>query len=110
MPSDEAPDTYPLKASHRAWFQDIDHTRLDLTDEAKQYVGAGSPEAQVFEAVPEEGLPLPELKVCHWLDLIRVMKAAAIHAAPMLIGWPVPIWHQLCTMPTPRHQLGAAQP
>lgn len=43
--------------------QDVDHTRLDLTDEAKQYVAAGSPEAQVFAAVPEDGLPLPELKV-----------------------------------------------
>ena len=43
--------------------QDIDHSRYVLTEEATSYLAAGSPEAQVFNVVPEEGLPLPQLKV-----------------------------------------------
>jgi len=43
--------------------QDIDHSRYVLTDEATSYLAAGSPEAQVFNIVPAEGLPLTELKV-----------------------------------------------
>ena len=34
-----------------------------LTPEAKGYLGVGSPEAQVFNAVPPEGIPMAELKV-----------------------------------------------
>jgi len=43
--------------------QDIPHTRLKLTDEAQGYLDSGSPEAQVFAAVPPEGCPVAELKV-----------------------------------------------
>lgn len=34
-----------------------------LTAEAQGYLGAGSPEAQVFAAVPPEGISLAEIKV-----------------------------------------------
>ena len=33
-----------------------------LTDEARGYLSAGTPEAQVFAAVPPEGIALPDLK------------------------------------------------
>ncbi len=45
--------------------QDIDHFRYALTEEASSYLSAGSPEAQVFNIVPADGLPLPQLKVLH---------------------------------------------
>lgn len=41
---------------------DIDHFRYALTEEAEGYLQAGSPEAQVFHAVPPSGLTLAELK------------------------------------------------
>ena len=34
-----------------------------LTDEAKAYLQIGSPEAQLFYAIPEEGISLAQLKV-----------------------------------------------
>lgn len=43
--------------------QDIDHSRLALTEEARLYLEAGSPEAQVFHAIPEAGITLTDLKV-----------------------------------------------
>jgi hypothetical protein len=43
--------------------QDIDHSRYVLSDEASSYISSGSPEAQVFNAVPADGLPLAQLKV-----------------------------------------------
>jgi phenylalanyl-tRNA synthetase alpha chain len=43
--------------------QDIDHFRWVLTEEAQGYLQHGSPEAQVFNAVPSEGLPMAQLKV-----------------------------------------------
>ncbi len=43
--------------------QDIDHFRYVLTEESQGYLTAGSPEAQVFNAVPAEGITLAELKV-----------------------------------------------
>jgi phenylalanyl-tRNA synthetase alpha chain len=43
--------------------QDISHQRYVLTDESKSYVEAGSPEAQLFNAVPAEGITLTALKV-----------------------------------------------
>jgi hypothetical protein len=43
--------------------QDIEHFKWSLTDESQAYLTAGSPEAQVFNAVPAEGLTLAELKV-----------------------------------------------
>ncbi len=43
--------------------QDIKHSRLVLTDEAKSYVAAGSPEAQLFRAIDAEGTSMAELKV-----------------------------------------------
>lgn len=51
---------------HPAMPQDIDHFRYNLTEEAKGYLGVGSPEAQVFNAVPAEGgIPMAAIKV--WL-------------------------------------------
>lgn len=45
-------------------FQDIDHFRYVLTEEAEGYVTAGSPEAQAFNAVPAQGgITLAALKV-----------------------------------------------
>lgn len=43
--------------------QDIDHFRWVLTDEAKGYLESGTPEAQVFNAVPPEGIAMAALKV-----------------------------------------------
>jgi hypothetical protein len=43
--------------------QDIDHFRWVLTEEAQGYLQNGSPEAQVFNAIPAEGLPMAQLKV-----------------------------------------------
>ena len=34
-----------------------------MTDEAQSYADLGSPEAQVFNIVPPEGLPMAQLKV-----------------------------------------------
>mmetsp|Transcript_22835 Transcript_22835/g.40650 ORF Transcript_22835/g.40650 Transcript_22835/m.40650 type:complete len:497 (-) Transcript_22835:180-1670(-) len=42
--------------------EDIDHSALRLTAEAEQYVGKGSPEAQVFNALGTEGMPMVTLK------------------------------------------------
>ena len=44
------------------WRQDIDHSRLVLTAEAQEYVGKGSPEAQLFNAITPSGVPMGELK------------------------------------------------
>jgi hypothetical protein len=43
--------------------QDIDHSKYVLTDESVEYLEKGSPEAQVYGAVPAEGITLPQLKV-----------------------------------------------
>jgi len=43
--------------------QDKDHFKWVLTEEAEGYLNNGSPEAQVFNIVPPEGLPMAELKV-----------------------------------------------
>lgn len=43
--------------------QDIDHFRYVLTEEGTGYLASGTPEAQVFHAVPADGLPLAELAV-----------------------------------------------
>lgn len=43
--------------------QDIDHFRYKLTVEAEGYLGVGSPEVQVFNAVPADGITLADLKV-----------------------------------------------
>ncbi|GLI62444.1 hypothetical protein VaNZ11_005065 [Volvox africanus] len=52
-----------LQASEMITAEDIDHFRYVLTDEAQGYLTAGSPEAQVFNAVPAgEGITLAELK------------------------------------------------
>ena len=42
--------------------QDIDHSRLVLTPTAQACLGLGSPEAQVFAAVPPEGITLADIK------------------------------------------------
>eukprot|EP00897_Mesotaenium_endlicherianum_P004012 jgi/Mesen1/3639/ME000020S03171 len=42
--------------------QDVNHQAWLLTAEAEQYAKAGSPEVQVFEAIPQEGLAIDELK------------------------------------------------
>ncbi|GLC42042.1 hypothetical protein PLESTB_001061900 [Pleodorina starrii] len=52
-----------LQASEMIVAEDIDHFRYVLTEEAQGYLTAGSPEAQVFAAVPAgEGISLSELK------------------------------------------------
>ncbi|CAI7793294.1 unnamed protein product [Closterium sp. NIES-53] len=42
--------------------EEIEHQSWTLTDEAKGYLDTGSPEAQVFNAVPDGGIPLDALK------------------------------------------------
>lgn len=42
--------------------QPIKHERQTLNEEARGYLGPGSPEAQVFAAVPPEGISIPDLK------------------------------------------------
>lgn len=42
--------------------QDISHSRYVVRPEAESYATAGSPEAQVFAAVPAEGITLAALK------------------------------------------------
>lgn len=51
-----------LLAAEMIVCQDIDHFRHVLTEEATGYLDQGSPEAQVFHAVPAEGMPLSVLK------------------------------------------------
>jgi hypothetical protein len=45
------------------YMQDKDHFKWVLTDEAAGYLNNGSPEAQVFNTVPPEGLPMAQFKV-----------------------------------------------
>ena len=48
--------------------QVVTHTKLVVTEEGKGYLAQGSPEAQVFNALPAGGaVPLAELKVMRWL-------------------------------------------
>lgn len=54
---------YGGKCVFRRPMQDIDHFRYALTEEANGYLAVGSPEAQVFNVVPTDGLPLAQLKV-----------------------------------------------
>ena len=52
----------------RVLSQVVTHTKLVVTEEGKGYLAQGSPEAQVFNALPAEGaVPLAELKVMRWL-------------------------------------------
>lgn len=44
-------------------FQDIKRESLVLTDEGKLYADTGSPEMQVFSAIPPEGISPDELQV-----------------------------------------------
>lgn len=43
--------------------QDIKREKWVLTDEGKTYAASGSPEVQLFLAIPPEGIPLEELQV-----------------------------------------------
>lgn len=43
--------------------QDLKHSRLVLTDEAKPFLSAGTPEAQLFTIIDADGSQLSELKV-----------------------------------------------
>ncbi|THG17162.1 hypothetical protein TEA_005872 [Camellia sinensis var. sinensis] len=50
--------------------QDIKRERWVLTEEGRTYAAAGSPEVQVFLAIPPEGISLEELQgVLHWFDV-----------------------------------------
>uniref|UniRef100_A0A7S3VJY5 phenylalanine--tRNA ligase n=1 Tax=Dunaliella tertiolecta TaxID=3047 RepID=A0A7S3VJY5_DUNTE len=51
-----------LQASEMVLVTDIDHFRWALTDEALNYLHNGSPEVQVLNAIPAEGLPMADLK------------------------------------------------
>ena len=42
--------------------QEVSHSRLVLTAEGHDYLDKGSPEAQVFAAIPPEGVTKGELK------------------------------------------------
>ena len=42
--------------------QEVSHLRLVLTAEGREYLDKGSPEAQVFAAIPPEGATKGELK------------------------------------------------
>ena len=42
--------------------QEVSHSRLVLTAEGREYLDKGSPEAQVFAAIPPEGATKGELK------------------------------------------------
>ena len=44
--------------------QDIKRERWVLTDEGRTYVDKGSPEVQLFQQIPKEGITLGELEVC----------------------------------------------
>lgn len=41
----------------------MDHFRYVLTDEALTYLKTGSPEAQLYYAIPNDGIALSDLKV-----------------------------------------------
>lgn len=43
--------------------QDVDHFRYEVTEEAKVYLKDGSPEAQLYNAIPSEGIAMAQLKV-----------------------------------------------
>lgn len=43
--------------------QDIKKETWILTEEGKTYATAGSPEVQLFQAIPPEGIPKEELQV-----------------------------------------------
>ena len=43
--------------------QDIKKERWVLTEEGRAYAAAGSPEVQVFLAIPPDGISLEELQV-----------------------------------------------
>lgn len=75
--------------------QDIDHSRYALTDESVAYVTAGSPEAQVFYAVPAEGMSMAELKASP--------AGACAHAAAC--AQRLPTGHMLPVVPGARHML-----
>ncbi|KAJ9505578.1 hypothetical protein QJQ45_024303 [Haematococcus lacustris] len=51
-----------LQSSEMIASKEIDHFKWCLTEEAAAYVAQGSPEAQVFNSIPAEGLPMAELK------------------------------------------------
>jgi phenylalanyl-tRNA synthetase alpha chain len=51
-----------LMSSELILAEDIDHSKFVLTAEAQGYLDNGSPEMQVFAAVPAEGIGLAQLK------------------------------------------------
>ena len=50
--------------------QDIKKESWVLTDEGKTYAATGSPEVQLFLAIPPEGITKEELQVCPVNELI----------------------------------------
>lgn len=46
--------------------QEQRHASFALTAEGSTYLESGSPEAQVFSAIPDEGIPQPQLIVRTW--------------------------------------------
>ena len=52
----------PIPSSLYPISQDIQHSRWKVTEEARAYLGVGSPEAQVFNAVGTSGVPMADLK------------------------------------------------
>jgi hypothetical protein len=56
------PTSHPSTFKTTATLQDISHSKYVLTSEAEAYLTAGSPEAQLFAAVPAEGVSLATVK------------------------------------------------
>ena len=50
-----------------------------LTQEGATYLQAGSPEAQVFHAIPAQGLPQPQLMVQCMLDMKPALAMLLYH-------------------------------
>lgn len=62
-PSPHTHSTPPILDHHYPYpLQDISHSKYVLTPEAEAYLTAGSPEAQLFAAVPAEGVSLATVK------------------------------------------------
>lgn len=65
-----------LQAHELILVEDIDHFQYILTDEAKSYLKTGSPEAQLMEAIPKEGISLTQLKVRILLRFLTLFQSS----------------------------------
>lgn len=56
--------------------QEQRHASFALTAEGTTYLELGSPEAQVFAAIPAEGIPQPQLIVSHCSASLLVLASS----------------------------------